>query len=177
MKLPFNPDSKTARYVALFIVLCITAWATKCHSEGLAVSGGQTLLRGPAGVLQVEWQWLNFQGRDAHWETGITMIGPSTYGHMTMVARDEGQSSTTPLEWANNFVWDATYVDGFGPVDIGIGPAFMQNTDAYNHEGANFHLMLGWHHKRLFVRYNHFSNAGTKAPNLGRDMLLVGYVL
>jgi hypothetical protein len=161
MKLPFNPDSKTALYVAAFVAICIAAWATSCHGEGLAVSGGQTLLRGSTGALQVEWQWPSFRRNDAHWETGITMVGPSTYGP----------------DWPNTFFWDATYVDGFGPVDIGIGPAYAQNTDAYNHMGANFHLMLGYHHGRWFARYNHFSNAGSKQPNLGRDMLLVGAVL
>lgn len=160
--LPFNPGSKTARYVAVFVSLCILAWATTCHSEGVAVSFGSTALRGPTGVLQVEWQWPAFEGRDGHWETGITMIGPSNYNK---------------ADWPNSFAWDATYVDGFGPVDIGIGPAYLQNTDAYNHGGANFHLLLGYHYGKWFVRFNHFSNAGSKSPNLGRDMVLVGRVL
>lgn len=169
-KWPFNNGDKigkvpAALIVAIFIAVCIAAWATTCHGEGVAVSVGSTVLRGPTAALQVEWQWPAFEHRDAHWETGITMVGSSTY------------PSADSIEQTNTFFWDATFVDGFGPVDVGIGPAYAQNTDAYNHTGANFHLMLGYHYKRWFVRYNHFSNAGTKSPNLGRDMVLVGAVL
>lgn len=156
---------KTAIAVGVFVAICILAWATTCHGEGINVSAGSAVLRGPTAALQVEWAWPAFEGRDAHWETGITMVGSSTY------------SAYNATEWSNTFFWNATFVDGFGPVDVGIGPAYAQNTDAYNHEGANFHLMLGYHYKRWFVRYNHFSNAGSKAPNLGRDLVLVGATL
>jgi hypothetical protein len=163
MKINWPSNSgKTAIAVGIFVTICIAAWATKCHGEGIAVSVGSAVLRGPTPALQVEWQWPAFEHRDAHWETGITMMGSSTF---------RGDNQT------NSFAWDATFVDGFGPVDIGIGPAYVQNTDVYNHEGANYHLMLGYHYKRWFVRYNHFSNAGSKQPNLGRDLVLVGAVL
>ena len=153
---------KTGIIVMVFVALCITAWATKCHGAGIAVSGGAAVIRGPTAALQVEWQWKSPQSRDAHWETGVTMIGNSTF---------------SGVEQNNTFALNATYVDGFGPVDIGIGPAYLQNTDTYNHEGMNFNLMLGYHHGRYFVHYNHFSNAGSKTPNLGRDLVMVGVVL
>lgn len=162
MKLPFNPDTKAARYVAIFVALCVLAWATKCHAEGIGFSAGGTVIRGPAAAIQVEWQWPAWERRDGHFETGITLIGPSNH---------------KGVDQLNTFALDATYVDGFGPVDFGIGPAYLQNTDAYNHGGANFHLLLGYHRGRFFIRYNHFSDAGTKSPNLGRDMVLMGWVL
>lgn len=162
MKLPFNPNSKTGWWVLAFIGALLLAYATNTHSEGIAFSAGSAVLRGPAAAIQVEWQWPSWEHRDGHWETGVTMIGPSTY---------KGKDQT------NTFALDASYVDGWGPVDIGIGPAYLQNTDVYNSGGMNFHLMLGYHHGPWFVRYNHFSNSGTRSPNLGRDLVLAGRVL
>lgn len=162
MQLPFNPNTKTAKLVLLFIVILVLAWATKSHAEGIGFSAGSSILRGPAPSIQVEWQWPAWEHRDGHWETGITLIAPSNY---------------KGADQRNTFALDATYIDGFGPVDVGIGPTYLQNTDVYNSGGMNFHLLLGYHHKKFFVRYNHFSNAGTRSPNLGRDLVLAGWLL
>jgi hypothetical protein len=160
MKLPFNPG-RTGLIVAVFVLLFILALATRCHAAGVAVSAGSTVLRPGASALQVGWQWPALQSRDAHFETAITVIAESDfYG----------------APQRNQFAWSVVYVDGFGAFDIGLGPAFLQNTDAYNSGGANFHLLEGYHRGPWFARWNHFSNMGTKMPNLGRDLILIGRV-
>jgi hypothetical protein len=59
-----------------------------------------------------------------------------------------------------------------------LGGVYLQNTDQINGSNANFSLYGAWrfgqndHYK---VYWRHFSNAGTKLPNLGRDF--VGFSL
>jgi len=158
MKLPFNPG-KTGYAVAVFVLIFLVALATKCHSQGIVFGVGPTMLRGEASALQVAWQWPAIQSRDAHFETAITVIGPSTFE-----GKDQG----------NQFAWSVVYIDGFKNFDIGLGPAFLRKTDAFNTASANFNLLVGYHWKKWFVRWDHFSNMGTAQPNLGRDMILVG---
>jgi hypothetical protein len=69
-------------------------------------------------------------------------------------------------------------LDGFGKLDVGIGIVALQNRDAYNGSTANFSLELSYKlSERLSVVAGHWSNAGTRKPNLGRDMLLLRWFL
>jgi hypothetical protein len=160
MKLPFNPG-KTGYAVAVFVLIFLVALATKCHSEGIVFGVGSSIFRGSASTLQLAWQWPSPQSKDAHFETAITMIAPSQFNG---------------VDQRNQFAWSVVYIDGFRNFDIGLGPAFLQNKDAYNSSGANFNLLIGYHWKRWFMRWCHFSNAGTHDPNIGRDLMLVGTV-
>ena len=162
----FN-KGKTGILVAVFVVLFLTALATKCHSaEGVSFSSGTTILRAPTPTIHLDWSWPAIQSSDAHWETGITIFGSRYYkGHHN----------------ESTFALSAVYVDGWHNWDIGIGPAFLQNTTSFNHSGINFHLLLGYHRtilagyfKQWFIRENHYSNMGTMDPNLGTDFLVVG---
>lgn len=151
--------------VTLFVIAFVGALASRCAQSaetGTSFAAGAALLRGPAPAVQLEWRWNAPQARDAHWETGVTLIAPSSY-------QDKAQTQ--------NFALNATYVDGFGHFDLGLGSAYLQNADRYNGSHLNFNLLMGVHYGKWFVRYNHFSNCGTKSPNLGRDIVLVGRVL
>jgi hypothetical protein len=161
VKLPFNPG-KTGYAVALFVLVFLLALATRCHAGGVVFGAGSAMLRGEATALQIAWQWPSPQSKDAHFETAITVIGPSTY---------------RGVENGNQFAWSVVYIDGFGNFDIGLGPAFLRKTDTFNTASANFNLLVGYHWSRWFARWVHFSNMGTSSINLGRDLLLVGAVL
>jgi hypothetical protein len=97
---------------------------------------------------------------DAALEVGATFVGASTL-------RDEFQR--------NNFALRAAIVDGLGPIEVGLGVAYLQNVDTYNGSHLNFVLILGYKFKRwpVTIRLDqHFSNGGTQAPNKGRDITL-----
>jgi hypothetical protein len=66
---------------------------------------------------------------------------------------------------------------GFGPLEIGLGVAFLQNTDVYNGSHGNFALQIAYRFKRwpVTLTVRHWSNAGTVQPNLGRDFALVSW--
>jgi hypothetical protein len=76
----------------------------------------------------------------------------------------------------NNFGVHARVIDGWGPVRLGFGIAYLQHTDWINGSNLNFNLLAGYHISRRFtLDYGHWSNAGTVMPNLGRDYVTLNY--
>lgn len=159
MKLPFNPgDDKVQIIVGTLVALFLLASATQCHGAELQFGAGRTVYRGPASVMELSVVQPNFI-KDASLVAGVTLVGESTFYNYHV----DGQ-----------IAWHAQIVDGFGPFDIGIGGAYLKNTD-YNSAGMNFMLTVGYHLKRVGISLNHWSNAGTSKPNIGRDYLLLTY--
>lgn len=146
----------------LFVVLLVAAWATKCHGADLQFGMGSTIARGATPVLDVAVTTRRGAPLDANWQFGLTLIGSSTYGE---------------VDQPNQAALSALLVDGFGPLDIGLGAVFLQNTDIYNGSHANFALQLAYRFQRLplTVTVRHWSNAGTVQPNLGRDFVLLSW--
>lgn len=146
----------------LFVVLLVAAWATKCHGADLQFGIGSTISRGETPVLDVAVTTRRGAPLDANWQFGLTLIGSSTYGE---------------VEQPNQAALSALLVDGFGPLEIGLGVAFLQNTDVYNGSHGNFALQIAYRFKRwpVTLTVRHWSNAGTVQPNLGRDFALVSW--
>ncbi len=59
--------------------------------------------------------------------------------------------------------------------EIGIGPAYFQNTNRALGARTVFAISFGCGSERWFVRARHYSNAGSATPNLGQDALTIGY--
>lgn len=163
MKLPFNPGNlKTQLAVGALVLLILFGFATKCHSAEpyIQFSAGSTIYRGPATVLDMAVINPAFAG-DTALEVGITLIGESAlYG-----------------DQPGQIAWRAQLVDGFGRFDVGLGAAYLRNTDVYNCGGMNFALSLAYQFRFLPItaRLGHLSNAGTCRPNKGRDFLTLGW--
>ena len=166
----FNLNKPTLIAVILVVVLLTLGFLLpQCHAAESApldapyvqLSGGYTVVRGPAPVLDLTFTEPAPQLRHAYWQESLTVIGTSTFN---------GQAVP------NNFAARALFVDGFGHLDIGLGLSWMQNPAPYNGSPVNFALQLayrfGW---GATLTYAHMSNAGSKLPNLGRDLLLVGW--
>jgi hypothetical protein len=122
---------------------------------------GTTFIRGPASVLDLTFTEPASQLKGAYWQESLTIIGTSTFN---------GQSVP------NNFAARGLFVDGFGRFDVGLGLSWMQNPAPYNGSPVNFNLQLAY---RLgfgaTLTYTHLSNAGSRLPNLGRDILILGW--
>jgi Lipid A 3-O-deacylase (PagL) len=124
------------------------------------LSGGTTIVRGPAPVLDLTFTEPATQLRGAYWQESLTVIGSSTYKN---------------VDAPNNFALRGLFVDGFGRFDVGLGLSWMQNPYPYNGSNVNFALQLGWRFNDcITTTYGHMSNAGTKLPNLGRDLIFIG---
>lgn len=157
--------------VVIIIGIFVAAFAAgliwnKAHSAPVdapyvQLSGGSAVVRGYAPVLDLTFTEPAPQLHGAYWQESLTVIGSSTFN---------GQQAP------NNFVARGLFVDGFGKFDIGLGLSWMQNPAPFNGSAVNFNLQLAY---RLplgaTLTYTHLSNAGTKLPNYGRDIVLVGW--
>lgn len=157
------PHKPAIRYVLLaFVALLIAAFATQCRAEGVRVEVGSAVVRGEAPVLGFYRSWRNRGVGDYAYECGLGIVGESTFKGAPQ--RNQGFA-------------ECLMVDGFGRFDIGLGLAAQTSSDAYNTR-TNFALLLRWRiTDRISVALRHKSNAGSGSPNLGRDLLMVGFVL
>lgn len=74
------------------------------------------------------------------------------------------------------FMWIERRVQ-LGKFELGIGPAYLNAINRANGSNFNATLLIEYRpgdHWTLSIR--HFSNAGSVSPNMGQDMILVGYV-
>lgn len=150
----------TQTIVGIFVLGLLAAFASReCHGEEVTFAVGSPMVRGAAvPAVDLSWRFASSE-TDAYWQAALTLVGESQYDGATQKA---------------NGALQFMYVDGFGPVDLGVGVALLQNTDRYNGSHANFSLKLAYTYRRYFVEYRHWSNAGTGKPNLGRDILFFG---
>lgn len=157
------PHARAVRYVLVAFVIVLTlAYATQCRGEGLQLEVGSTIVRGETPSIGFVKAWRNRGVGDYQYECGFGLVGSSTF-------RDQPQR--------NQGVAECLLVDGFGRFDIGAGLAAQSSSDDYNTR-VNFSLLLRWRlTERLSLAYRHRSNSGTASPNLGRDVLLVGWRL
>lgn len=142
------------------------------RSTRIDTEAGYTVLRGhtPQFGLTVNFRNLlrldtGDQGikRDFDLQVGVGIIGEYEY---------KGK-----LE-SNQLYVHALVVDGFGRLDLGVGAAYLQNTDQLNGSNANFSLLIGYRfgaRSQVKAYWRHFSNAGTKIPNVGRDFVGLAY--
>ena len=160
----FNNPKPVQWAIAVFVLILVASFAAKCRADELRyvqVSGGSTVVRGPAPVLDLTLVVPAPVAKGASFEGGVTIIGSSTFRG---VAAD------------NDFALFGRLVDGFGRFDIGLGAAYLKNGAPYITH-LNFNLYMGYRFRALPVTlaYQHFSDAGTKMPNWGRDMVLLGW--
>lgn len=160
VKLPFDNKPLEVAIILLIVGFLLFGISTIARSEPRAsVELGGAIVRAPASVLFLNVEWPEAGPGDAAFECGLGLI--SQY-HLKGV--------TNP----NQAALYCALVDGYGKLDVGIGPAFLQNVDVVNGSHFNFTLLLRYRfNARWALTMRHISNAGTVKPNLGRDMLLV----
>ena len=161
--IPFNPGNrKTQIGVALLVLAFVIALASFARADSYVQFGaGSTILRGESSALDLAIVNPNGPG-DSSLLFGATLIGESTlYG----------------LDMPPQIAWRAQIIEGFGRFDVGLGVAWIRNTDIYNCAGPSFALSLGYRFKSLPITASalHFSNAGSCRPNKGRDMVTVAW--
>ncbi len=168
MKL-FNLNWKVLVGVLGLVALLVLGFIIpQCHAAEspldapyVQISGGYTVVRGPTPVLDLTFTEPASVLRNAYWQESLTVIGTSTF---------EGQNAP------NNFMLRGLFVDGFGHFDVGLGVAWIQNPAPYNGSPMDFALQLAYRFSfGTTLTYAHVSNAGSRLPNLGRDMIFAGW--
>jgi hypothetical protein len=125
------------------------------------ISGGYKIIRGYTPALDLTFTEPAPQLRNAYWQESLTVIGESDF---------RGQHVP------NNFAARVLFVDGFGRFDVGLGLAFVDNPKPYNGQAINFALQLAYRFKMgSTLTYAHISDAGTRLPNLGTDIVMIGW--
>jgi hypothetical protein len=157
-------NTKTQVLVAVLVLLLVAGLATLARSaEPVAqFSAGRAVMRGETTAMDISVTYPQAGPGDSSYSFGVTFIGGSV--HYGRAQRQQ-------------FAWRGELIDGFGRFDVGLGIAYVQNDDIYNSCHANFTLSLGYRFRGLpvTVGVRHFSNGGTCSPNVGRDLLLVGW--
>jgi hypothetical protein len=86
------------------------------------------------------------------------------------------RSVRTWYDIRQNMFISAQRVVHFHDFEVGVGPAYFNNISRVSGSHFMVGFMLGYNiNYHLFVRFRHYSNAGTKPPNLGQDMITIGY--
>ncbi len=167
MKL-FNLNWKVLIGVGLLIALLVLGMMIpQCHAGPLdppyvQMSGGAAIVRGATYAADLTFTEPSNVLRNSFWQGSITAIGTSNF---------KGQ------DVPNNFAARGLFLDGFGRFDVGLGLSWMQNPAPYNGGSVNFALQLDYRFVfwPITLTYAHMSDAGTKLPNYGRDILLLGW--
>lgn len=196
----FRNASPGPLIIAAALVLFLICLATTCRAEGdvfdvaaatadvlapadenenggfsdrrgvrIDVETGTTIFRGRTPQIGVTANFLNVgqaAGRDFDLQVGLGVIAEyRLYGVL----------------YSNQLYFQALVIDGIGPVDVGVGGVYLQNTDQLNGSNANFSLYLAYRasvfggRDNVKAYYRHFSNAGTALPNTGRDFIGLAY--
>lgn len=150
--------------LAWFIVgMTVALLPVRGRADGLRaeVEGGAAIVRGATTAAGLEVVGESAVGGYADLQAGVLLIGSSRFGN-----------TSNPNQLAA-FAQVAAHVESFY---LGVGLAKLQRGDAYDSGPLNFALSaqyrIGDH---LSLVYRHFSNAGSRYPNFGRDLALVGW--
>jgi Lipid A 3-O-deacylase (PagL) len=166
----FNLNWKVVIPVVILIILLLLGmiWP-KAHAAEAPLDApyvqfgvGAAVVRGETEAIDLTFTQPASVLRNAYWQESLTVIGTSTF-----------QGKDVP----NNFAARALFVDGFGRFDVGLGLSWMQNPGPYNGGNINFNLQLAYRFVflPLTLTYTHMSDAGSKLPNYGRDIVLLGW--
>lgn len=150
------------RILAVLFGLTLLLDSRQCSAEPvMQLEGGMTMLRGPAASIGATVAWPGAGPRHGDFQCGLFLI--SQY---------EADGKTQP----NQGIAHCQVIMRVRRFAFGLGPAFLQNMDAINGSHFNFSLMAGYQvTPQLSIAWRHFSNAGTKSPNKGRDAVMAAW--
>ena len=150
--------------VLAFIVLLILFALNE--AEALELEAGPTILSGEyaeGGSMLVTERFGegNVYGR---WAVGFGYVSKQ-YCHCNW-----------PADLEENNLFQLQRVIDYERAELGIGMAYFTNTNRALGKNMTWSLSLGWRfNDHWTMRVRHYSNAGSGSPNLGQDMLTLGY--
>ena len=80
-----------------------------------------------------------------------------------------------PADLEENIFFQGQRILEYKRAEMGIGAAYFQNTNRALGKNLTWSLSLGYGGEHWSIRIRHYSNAGSGKPNLGQDMITVGY--
>lgn len=156
----FN-NPKAMRWVIIVAVAAFLALlSVKSRGEELYFDAGSAIVRGETPVIGMNIAWKEAGPVNTDYELGFKLIGQSDY-------KDVHQT--------NQFVIHALLVDGYKNFEMGLGFAYFNVPSDYTCQ-ETFSLMMRWRFtERIHAQAQHYSSAGSCKPNVGRDLVTVGW--
>jgi hypothetical protein len=162
-------------YIILLFLLLFFYWVSAEADVTLEV--GPTNLSGDwAGGAAI------LSERFGKYELGIGYISEQEVSLRTFSLSDPSCTRITDgynrcdFEIRENIFVHAQRIVKYKKCELGIGPAYFSNTSRVFGSHFNIGLMAGCYiNKNLSIRIRHYSNAGSATPNLGQDILTIGY--
>lgn len=144
------------KYVAMLLLFC----APTVHAADLMFLGGQTVLRSTTDAFEVTLTEPYKKGYS--FQEAVSYVGQSKY--------DDWYPQPSKVSAIGRVVktWHGIFA--------GLGLSYASRTDLFNGSALNFNEAVGVTiANHLVVQFEHTSNAGIVKPNVGRNLLLVGY--
>lgn len=129
------------------------------------------------------------EAKAAEFELGPTILsGEYSEGGALMVTERVGRWSigggftsdqychcNWPADLGSNIFFQGQRIVEYKAFEMGIGAAYWQNTNRALGKNLTWSLSIGAGGEHWSVRIRHYSNAGSGRPNLGQDMITLGY--
>ena len=129
------------------------------------------------------------EAKSAEFEGGPTILsGEYSEGGLLMITERIGPWSigggatspqrchcNWPADLDTNIFFQGQRIVDYKKVELGIGAAYWQNTNRALGKNLTWSLSVGYGGEHWSVRIRHWSNAGSGKPNLGQDVLTIGY--
>ena len=150
--------------VVIFIIVLLFGFWQEGRADQVNAEIGPTFLSGEfskAAALIVNQTW------DNKWRVGM--------GYVSSQEVTPRKEPLTEIR-ANLFVHGQRVVKITENFDLGLGIGYFNATTRWN--GSHFVASMSLEYSltdRWDIRFRHFSNAGSASPNMGQDMLTIGY--
>lgn len=156
-----NPRSAVIA-IALFLLLLLVVFATKCRAADIGFEAGRTVIHGEAPSIALSLSFgdqrnVGVDHQDFNYEFGLVLndsngLNPKNFGAQCLI------------------------VDRFRKFDLGFGIVYLQTVDQWNDSHTNLSLLARYKiTDRWSVAWRHWSNSGVTPGNIGRDMVLVAF--
>jgi len=154
---------KPLAIIAAFLILLLFAFGKEAKAD-VSIEIGPTFLSGEYADGQV--LTLNEQF-DNGYSVGV--------GYITKQVVTDRDGNTFYLR-ENVFVQAMRHVDVTGKFNLGLGVGYVNGTNRALGSKFVFSLLVRYDFTdRWSANIRHFSNAGSSPPNMGQDMLTIGY--
>lgn len=156
----FNNPKAMRWVIVVAVAILLLMLSVKSRGEELYFDAGSAVARGETPVIGLNIAWKQAGPVNTDYELGFKLIGQSDYG-------DNHQS--------NQFVVHGMLIDGYKNFEMGLGFAYFNVPSDYTCQ-ETFTLLTRWRFSdRIHAQYQHYSSGGSCKPNVGRDLLTLGW--
>lgn len=157
-----DPKMRPLIFAVIILFLGTAAYCSKAHSAELHLEVGVSAIHGTGPYLGLSYR---FGGsKTLYAETDFQFWGKTT----------KYENATIPNNWCPSALMDVQK----GRFSMGLGVAYLQLTDRLDGSHLNIALKTEWQlTDRFGVVVRHISNAGTVAPNVGRNSIALDWRL